>query len=390
MNQIQNEARVRAISWTTWTRTLHFFEDSLNDADIDHWRVTIAQVKQELSTLRQPREWGLDEPLRKEIKISETRAALERECMDFAVTDWSMYPAIPRAFGRHRVFLHLFAGRRRRGDLQFYLDNMPPPSAYVLHVVSVDIVIDPVWGDATATQTRTYWLRMAQEGFIAGFIGGPPCETWSRARGKQVAGQQKEQHAPRIVRTEEHLWGLPSLALKELVQVATGNELLTFTLLLASVMVQTGGLGIVEHPAEPEEEQAAAIWKLPFVQALLAAPGVTRRRLAQGLFGAPSPKPTDLLVINLPDLALELRQWMTRSALPKGKAIGLSQEGNWKTGFLKEYPPAFCGAMATAIRKGLDSMEMAAQASPSPEDLQRWTAMNLATYSRHLGTDFAK
>ena len=186
------------------------------------------------------------------------------------------------------------------------------------------------------------------------------------------------------------MWGLPSLALKELVQIATGNELLTFTLLLASVMIQTGGIGIVEHPAEPTEEQAAAIWKLPFVQALLAAPGVTRRRLAQGLFGAPSPKPTDLLVVNLPDLAMELRKWMTRSELPKGRAIGLSQEGHWRTGFLKEYPPAFCGAMATAIRRGLDSMEVVEQEPPSPEDLKRWKAMNMAAYSRHLGTDFAK
>ena len=383
MNQLQRVARESTISWTTWTRTLTFFEDSLTEADIGHWAATLPQVKQELTALRRPDRWGLDMPIRKEVK---TREVLEKECLDFAATDWSAHCGPQRSFGRHRVF----AGRRRRGDLQFYLDNMTPPSNYVLHVVSVDIVIDPVWGDATADQTRSYWLRMAHAGYIAGFLAGPPCETWSRARGKQVQGQQNERGAPRIIRTEEHLWGLPSLALKELVQIATGNELLTFTLLLASVMIQTGGIGIVEHPAEPTEEQAAAIWKLPFVQALLAAPGVTRRRLAQGLFGAPSPKPTDLLVVNLPDLAMELRKWMTRSELPKGRAIGLSQEGHWRTGFLKEYPPAFCGAMATAIRRGLDSMEVAEQESPSPEDLKRWKAMNMAAYSRHLGTDFAK
>ena len=156
------------------------------------------------------------------------------------------------------------------------------------------------------------------------------------------------------------------------------------------MMIQTGGIGIVEHPAEPEEENAAAIWKLPIVQALLAAPGVTRRRLAQGLFGAPSPKPTDLLVINLPALALELRKWMTRPELPKGKAIGLDQDGHWRTGFLKEYPPAFCGALAAAIRSGIDSFEVVEHDSPSQENLNRWQAMNMAQYSDHLGTDFAK
>ena len=316
---IQRLAMERPTSWTFWTRTLLFFEDSLTDADVEHWEATLPQVRQELGVLRQPEQWGLD-GMRS--RGGTNREQLERECNNFAATDWSAHCSPPSSFGQHRVFLHLFAGRRRRGDLQFYLDRMAPPTDYVLHVVSVDIVIDPVWGDASAEQTRAYWLRMAQDGFIAGFLAGPPCETWSRARGKKVSDAQTSRCAPRTIRTAEHLWGLPSLALKELVQIATGDELLTFTLLLACMMIQTGGIGIVEHPAEPEEENAAAIWKLPIVQALLAAPGVTRRRLAQGLFGAPSPKPTDLLVINLPDLAMELRKWMTRSELPKGKQSG--------------------------------------------------------------------
>lgn len=40
---------------------------------------------------------------------------------------------------------HMFSGRRRIGDLQFYLDRMPPPEHYVLHVVSMDVVVDRVW-----------------------------------------------------------------------------------------------------------------------------------------------------------------------------------------------------------------------------------------------------
>ena len=94
--------------------------------------------------------------------------------------------------------------------------------------------------------------------------------------------------APRIIRTAAHVWGLPSLALKELAQVMTGNELLTFTPLMASLMIRTGGFGVVEHLAEHGEASAAAIWKLPAVLSLLQAPGVEKRRLAQSLFGAAS------------------------------------------------------------------------------------------------------
>ena len=85
-----------------------------------------------------------------------------------------------------------FAGRRRRGDLQFYLDRMQPPSNYVLHVVSVDIVIDSTWGDVTADRTRTYWLLKAQEGLIVGFLAGPPCETWSRAQRQGSQGAKTQ------------------------------------------------------------------------------------------------------------------------------------------------------------------------------------------------------
>ena len=285
--------------------------------------------------------------------------------------------------------LHLFSGRRRPGDLQYFLDAMEPPSNYVLHVVSLDVIVDELWGDAMAPGTREYWLRMAQEGHVAAFVAGPPCETWSQARGKAVAAL-KHGRAPRIVRTAEHLWGLPSLALKELQQVLVGNSLLTFTLLMAAVMVTTGGLGIIEHPAEPKDATAAAIWRLPALLALLSAPGVNRQRLAQGLFGAPSPKPTDLLTINLPCLVQHLHAWMIRKELPVGTAIGLNHEGQWKTGYLKEYPPAMCGALADALRSGLDGVPPVPNREPTVDDLARWYSMTVTMYSTHMGPDFAQ
>ena len=35
-----------------------------------------------------------------------------------------------------------------------YLDRMPPPKDYILHVVSMDIVVDSVWGDDMVPGTR--------------------------------------------------------------------------------------------------------------------------------------------------------------------------------------------------------------------------------------------
>jgi hypothetical protein len=58
------------------------------------------------------------------------------------------------------------------------------------------------------------------------------------------------------------------------------------------------------------------------------------KRLLQGLFGAPSAKPTTLLVT---------------SRLPQGASIGKDKSGKFKTSPLKEYPPGFCRAIAQAF-----------------------------------------
>lgn len=124
-----------------------------------------------------------------------------------------------------------------------YLDRLPPPKDYILHVVSMDIVVDSVWGDAMVPGTRGYWLLAAEAGHVVvAFLAGPPCETWSIARGKAIADRSRHR-LPRIVRCAQQLWGLKRLALKELQQVLTCNQLLTFVLLMACHMVSTGGLG---------------------------------------------------------------------------------------------------------------------------------------------------
>ena len=112
--------------------------------------------------------------------------------------------------------------------------------------------------------------------------------------------------------------------------------------------------------------------------AILGAPGVTRRRLAQGLFGANSLKPTDPLVINMPHLPLELRKWMTRKGLPRGSAIGLDELGFWRTSG---------SAHATAIRNTLDGIRVFEAQPPLAQAIERWQSLNGTTYSDHLGTD---
>ena len=136
----------RAISWTRWRRTLLFFVDTLAPDDAEALQIDIAAIQDTMSTLSSPATWPfLAEP------INGTPAArdfmdLEHQCRALTIFLRSHAPClVPRPFGRNRVLLHSFSGRCRRSDVQFYLDAMmEKQKGLVLHVISIDIIIDPV------------------------------------------------------------------------------------------------------------------------------------------------------------------------------------------------------------------------------------------------------
>ena len=92
------------------------------------------------------------------------------------------------------------------------------------------------------------------------------------------------------------VWGKASLAIRELLQLDTGNLLLLFTLELLVNLAIAGGVGGLEHPAAPADESKASIWRLPLIAYLLSWKEFNLIELSQGLWGAPSKKPTSLLI----------------------------------------------------------------------------------------------
>ena len=183
----------------------------------------------------------------------------------------------------------------------------------------------------------------------------PPCETWSRVRGVLVSDAHADagRHQPRVLRDEEALWGYDSLAVKELRQVLTGKILHCFALEATLLIALTGGLGLIEHPAEPTDlPGAASIWKLPITRLLETLPGIQRLRFAQGLMGSKTTKPTELLCANLPHILFTLHQNRVQTELPTGQAIRRDEKGRW----LKEYAPALCRSIANSILTAFDNL----------------------------------
>ena len=81
-------------------------------------------------------------------------------------------------------------------------------------MISLDLVIDATWGDIGKEDTQIFWLNAIRSGYIIGMLSGPPCCTWSVARGKQHDSLGPHTRAaPRVLRTAEELWGMTSIGL---------------------------------------------------------------------------------------------------------------------------------------------------------------------------------
>ena len=296
---------------------------------------------------------------------------------------------IPRQFGKYRIVLHTFSGRRRLGDFQYYLDALllHHSAGIIVYTVSLDIIVDKEKGNIADEEVRNFWFHSVEQGWTIAFLAGPPCETWSKARAVQTGTTRGPQ--PRVLRDAHELWGFPQLRLRELDQVCIGNLLLCFAAEAFLRLAATGGIAAIEHPKEPDDPELASIWRLPLFEAPCRLPGVELMSLSQGLLGAKSMKPTQLLCLNLPGMVKAIIANQVTKSNPKYSSIGRQSDGTWATGGLKEYPPAFSKALAEQFCTEICEVPISAQEDPDPVFLAICKAMTVTSYTVEYGRDYA-
>ena len=110
----------------------------------------------------------------------------------------------PKSFisGRAYVVVHMFAGKRRRGDFHDQMQHLGNILNINFFIEDYDLQL-ATNHDLLIDDSFKWMLHRAHTGQIAIYFGGPPCGTWSAAR--FLPGPA------RPVRTREHLWGLPGL-----------------------------------------------------------------------------------------------------------------------------------------------------------------------------------
>lgn len=391
--QMRDCIRTHDISWTHTQLTIRHVHQAIlmiEEYDAATPQVTVFTT---LEHLLEPSTWGFLNEIQYETAGTDHLHHLdlyEQWCCDLAAapSPWKPTLSCPRPVFRERVVLHAYSGRRRPGDFQWFLDALGRQQKLEgFYVVSLDIVIDSTWGDIGNQKTQRFWLESMRAGFVIGFLSGPPCCTWSVARGKQVAGSHRR--GPRVLRTVSALWGYHSVSLKEKRQLLDGHLLLGFSLKAMVVLSTVESCGALEHPAEPADDQAASIWRLPIVQMITTLPGFRHYEFAQGLLGADSAKRTGLLSLNLPDLPKFLRANAVCAHVPRAHTIGIDEQGQFRTAKLKEYPPALCKALAEGFFSHFPSSEEVMKAPSLPTDfVERCKQMTCSAMGTRIGADY--
>lgn len=392
---LQAHADQHPISWTLWRSTILFFIETLAEEDAILFEYDITALSGALNRLASEDFWPFLQNCANPRRGTSFRSIDECHAWcDHVLLDAAALQPVPRQFGRHRYILHAFSGRRRLGDLQYFLEKLVQQKfeqTYVVHIISLDIIVNSEWGDISKDHVRHFWLDAIRRQWVLAFVGGPPCETWSRARAVGHDTTSVSGFLPRILRDLSDLWGFESVAVRELRQLLTGNCLLGFSIEAMFAIALANGFGILEHPAEPADlQEAASIWRLPVMRLLQELPGVSKCRFAQGMLGAPTPKPTDLLLVNLDTMILHLHRHRVRSDLPHARAIGCDAKGHWRTSVLKEYPPALCHAMAQALFQCLEECPIDSLALEPPQDFRIVCShMECTDFSNCIGRDYA-
>ena len=178
------------VSWTCCQRTLGELRITFMQEEEGWTRISRNEAIATIDRLCKAEAlYFLDSEQLPSLRPSNTLEQMEHDCFHTDLNVPTERDWIPRPCGWHQIMLHAFSGRRRPGDLQLYLEQLFDRAGEGVHLtaVSLDIVTDRVMGDVTSWETQAFWFFHASCGDVAGFLAGPPCETWSKARFAPVA-----------------------------------------------------------------------------------------------------------------------------------------------------------------------------------------------------------
>lgn len=168
-------------------------------------------------------------------------------------------------------------------------------------------------------------------------------------------------------------------------------------LLLVLEAYFNGTMILMEHPAPSlYHPTAPSIWKTAELCALKQLPQLDTHLVIQGLFGAPSAKPTTFMAGHINQFQDILRSWHDPSVDPK-KWIhlkGRNADGSCKTSQGKAYPSRLNAALVDCIVRHL-KFPATLDADGHEDDPEFWTHVCTVIRAQQvsgfeMGPDFAR
>ncbi|CAK0903818.1 unnamed protein product, partial [Prorocentrum cordatum] len=279
---------------------------------------------------------------------SSCRAALPSP-RGYSVAEWlETVRRAKRDDERVMVVMHLFAGRRRRGDVQEVVERLAKERCLRVLFLSADLLDDPRW-DLANPSTFSALMELCEGGWVDIVLGGPPCSTWSRAR------YNRHRPGPPPVRSRRCPWGLSGLRDWEAARVAESNTLTLNLLALCEACGQSGGAFLIEHPEDPGRAPYPSIWNTTEMLDFETRRSSRRARLDQCMLGGRTKKPTCLsgTLQGLEDLNELRRDGPHAHETAEGKLA----DGTFRTSPLAQYPEGMCEKLGTLIVQTLAIFE---------------------------------
>ena len=115
-----------------------------------------------------------------------------------------------------------------------------------------------------------------------------------------------------------------------------------------------GGIYVEEHPGLPYQDHHPSIWKSAILKTMQQHPDITLHHISQWRFGASTVKPTGLLTLRMPFFLRDLYLHADEHAQkPSAQAIGVNDDGSFRTSCHKEYPARLSAGLACAVASQL-------------------------------------
>eukprot|EP00435_Cladocopium_sp_Y103_P032639 s2487_g8.t1 len=312
--------------------------------------------------------------------LFESQAELLQKVSSAQWLDMPLEAPLPclRQPSAHRLFVvaHLFSGRRRPGDVHERLHFWARHYDLQILVLSLDTANSPTFGNLHHTSVT--WANLVQlyrTGKISATLAGAPCETWSAARHYVLSDGDSGRQMPRPLRDAVRVLARRYLSPRELRQLEQGTLFFFQVLVSLEWSLITGALYLSEHPALPILQEAASVWKTPWIGLLLQHPEVILHTIGQWRWGCTVSKPTGLLAMRLPGFSRSMyRREVQNAKYPDDVAIGIGPDGHFKTSAHKEYPKPFCDALAGTIMDELSHRRAGSRCTDHeiPDELWKW------------------